>query len=915
MGIESLIRRLRSSLFLAAMILLNPLFGCSPETLRPNETSQNSIGASKFSSIPVPATLQTTNDRPKDLFSLNNRVCYTALTSVRGRKLVCIDPTDSPRLAFDLNPGGSDNIGSMFISGTRLYFVQSSESSCTLHTFDGTSVREITLPNQLKCSGGADFFHGEGELIYFRAWLPSGARYFSYDGTSTSELILDPNVVGDLSNLSPWGVYAERFYFTAQTGENQHGLFSYKSTENNGDPRLVLETRGFAAIALAPRQQTFQSSSVHRSSGSPIFIAHDQSDQAVLYSLSNQSPAIPQPISGAYGTLTSANLIQSSSLGTCFSEQTSGMPARVFCIEPGSLTATEKFSGESAANPLICPSIIDGPGGSYLSSMYQNQGCSIGSSPIFIWTSGGTSLEAPINSSTFRLDGRLVAPMGNKWLISGIDTSDRGKTLCPHGGRALFSYDPSGGAPTSITDPKPCSEGSAISWDPSFTQVAVTSTGIYFIEEATKGRSNFGMIDQSLVIRKWDGQTTKTIPSANSDSYLNLGQTGFAQTHGKTYITAVDTEGLKLYQVDTSGFRRISQLNPGGADPIVSYCSTEDRVLFSTYRQSEPGSGSGAVSELWAYHEPSDSLAMIHSISNTWGHGFSFPSEKDGKCLIFGSKVILQVFNVSSGTWVPHFFDGAQLQACPLPSGDAVTSSLTPMTDLLSGGFFSKSQDHLYFPWPDSNGKQKLHRVNSEGVTEKVIDLNAGTDDEIETVISLGDTLYVSARDRSLDANNKYYRSVFSVTPGETKRLNLSVVVYTGSDEQNPEKTGNYIQIMDGGGHVYAIENVNISGSSQMNVHALMGDQFQATGLVGVFNTSYLGSVGSSTIFSLNPTTGAPLALYSINATTSSPVDLSALGSISSSDSMSLHGSSTNRSLLVLFRGVDSIPNLFHLSH
>jgi hypothetical protein len=237
------------------------------------------------------------------------------------------------------------------------------------------------------------------------------------------------------------------------------------------------------------------------------------------------------------------------------------------------------------------------------------------------------------------------------------------------------------------------------------------------------------------------------------------------------------------------------------------------------------------------------------------------------------------------------------------------------MTDLLGGGFISKSQDHLYFPWVDSNGKQKLHRVNSEGVTEKVVDLNAGTDDEIETVISSGDTLYVSARDRSLDANNKYYRSVFSVTPDETKRLNLSVVVYTGSDEQKPDKTGNYIQIMSGGGYVYAIESVNISGSSQMSVNVLVGDQFQSTGLVGGFNTSYLGSVGSSAIFSLNPTAGAPLALYSISATTSKPMDLSALGTTSSSDSMSLYGSNTNRSLLVLFRGVDSIPSLFHLSH
>jgi hypothetical protein len=198
-------------------------------------------------------------------------------------------------------------------------------------------------------------------------------------------------------------------------------------------------------------------------------------------------------------------------------------------------------------------------------------------------------------------------------------------------------------------------------------------------------------------------------------------------------------------------------------------------------------------------------------------------------------------------------------------------------------------------------------------VTEKVVDINPGADDEIEDVVLVGQTIFLNIRDRALDGDGKYYRSIVTVTNGEIHRTNASVAVYSGPDESSLEKTGNYLRISGTGTEVFAQKYSYQDGSYRVETLLWQGSAFQPlSGLVGS-SIDLIGSIGSTTFFHVVTSQGAAPSLRSVKSGSVSTLDLSAMGFIAPGSYLSVTGSRPGNAWVSLNSGEDSIPKLFRL--
>jgi hypothetical protein len=883
----------------------------------------------KLTPIAYPETLHSMNDRPRDLFRLQNTICYTAFLSNQGRKLFCLDAQGRPRKAFDLNPGSFDTIQNISLSGEKLYFASYpyNSSRARPYVFDGHDLRAIPLPNGTEVSY-IEFFPGEGNLVYFRTQSAEVSRVFGFNGVSTFEILNQGTAPSNRWEWNPWGVYAGRLYFTAPhaSDSNKQLLYSFHPEENTGQPLLVMETFGIDYPALTRGYLQDMLAPALPSSSSPVFIARDGAGRSQVHTLVSTYPANPVPVTGDFGPLRS-NLLQFiESLGTCFTASSSdNESSKFYCITHGSTSATERISSLEG-NPNICATLIPSQAGSFFYSREVGAGCSTSSNPLgpeIRWKNGDIDKSLAIASETRRPDFRILISLQGALIFSASDLSAEGKSLCSHGSKRLYSFDPTSETLTPITPPRNCDEGSAYgSWTLA-QQASIVGNRLYFLEDGTRGLQNYGFTDGSQHIRTWDGSNLSSVDSVNESPYLLTPGNYIISTKSHSYTVAVDQDGIKLYRISpdgtASGWKRISNIIPGGADPIPggAACGGDHQVLFSTYEQGSPGSGSGSNSRLWVYDENTDSVQLISSIANFWGSPFTM------NCLPWGDQILIQIGTIDqngNSNYVSYGWNGSTLARTPLPTGDAVTGSNQPLTDALNTGFFNPLDSHRYFMWPDQNGHQKLFSIDSSFVTRQISNIYPNKNDHIENVVTAGDSVWVTHwEDWSGEPSPPpvLHKDVYMLKNGNYQKTNLSVekARLMGIDSGSPkyEKLGNDINLHSTGAGVIAhVSRPSPTGETLNTLYRWSGAQFIPIDIPAPVNLWLVNTLGEFALFSGLTPEGTPL-FFAVQSDQIQMVDASALGTGTQIMPSALIQSSGGSGLFIQHQG-DDVGKLFRLS-
>ena len=739
-------------------------------------------------------------------------------------------------MAFELNPGGSDFLTAYHISDNKLYFafVAPGSQHYQPYYYDGSETHAIPLPAGVKLYG-ITFFPGDQTEIYFIGWNETGQKVLVYNGNTTTLLNPAPGAHLDSSLWTPWGIHGGRFYFTASTPDNKLGLYSYKSDENGGQPFEVRVQKGMITQALLPTTVPFQANMLPRTA-SQDFITLEDDDTWKIFSLGGASSPNPVQITGSFGTLSNNTLHQSGLLGVCFNTAS----GQTFCIDRNTHTAVPTLTGSNGTYPVL----IDAGA----SSVYYLKGAYSSGSPRLVWSDGSTYDEIELESATRSLDQNLIVPVGGKILFAAFDSSAEGKSLCPNGTKRIFSFDKSSGQIQALTNPKPCLEGMAYSSNPLASQVAATSTQLFFLEDATPGRPDYGALLGFQVVRSWNGSSLETVPSSNPTPYLAMPYSNVASTLNHAYTTLSTPAGLKLYRISENGtagdWEQVSNVVSGGSDEILwgSICAVDQGVLYTTYHQAQSGGGTGSTSKLWLYREQSASTELIHTLQDSWGLLISLP------CIKLGTKMVIQIYNVHTG-WESKTWDGTHLSSITL-SGDAVTNSSTPLPAVMNSGFLGAYGAGQLFQWQDSDGNSKLYWVNESGVTQKISNLNPGGGDEIHSLATAGDRIFIAAVDPTLSSASDTYLSVYSIHQGVTVKHNFSIqVMKTVNGEA--QKTGNSISLFGAENSIYVIESQDAKYEFPIaKIHSWNGSTFTQLEIPEIRSLSFYLSKGNTAYLS-----------------------------------------------------------------
>jgi len=181
----------------------------------------------------------TNSSNPRNHFTYNNEVYFTADNGVNGRELFKTDGTNIT-LVKDINEGPYYSNPNSFVelNGLMYFFANTNEKGTELWMSDGTTAGTVRVtdvnPDEADGFNRGNLVVLNNKLFFFASDGVNGYELWESDGTETGTLLVKDINPGDQDSYRDGvlQVYNNALYFVAHTGDFDYELWKSDGTES-----------------------------------------------------------------------------------------------------------------------------------------------------------------------------------------------------------------------------------------------------------------------------------------------------------------------------------------------------------------------------------------------------------------------------------------------------------------------------------------------------------------------------------------------------------------------------------------------------------------------------------------------------------------------------------------------------------